>query len=106
MHENMPPVDWALDWYGGSTVNVSRALGFSITKVRINAAAQAMLPVVPLLLAVMSIGGCAIGNRLPYTDTIASIPASGTNRVAVATHDQRWRVTSGKESPTYVGDQR
>jgi hypothetical protein len=50
--------------------------------------------------------GCSAGKKLSYTDTPAHVDASGTGRVAVTVYDQRKVITSGQESPAYVGRER
>jgi hypothetical protein len=57
-------------------------------------------------LAAVSTGGCAVGNTYAYRDAVANVAASGTKAVAVATHDQREFVVSGKKTPDFVGLQR
>jgi hypothetical protein len=52
----------------------------------------------PLLLA-----ACAVGNKHAYHDVVAGVSASGTDQVAVATHDQRPYVLSGNKTPQFVG---
>jgi hypothetical protein len=59
-----------------------------------------------LLLALIASTGCAIGHKFSYTDAPPRLAASGTTPVAVTVHDQRKRVTSGKEDPTFVGELR
>lgn len=54
----------------------------------------------PLLLAACV---SAVGNKHAYHSVVASIPASGTGQVAVATHDQRPYVLSGNKHPRFVG---
>jgi hypothetical protein len=56
-----------------------------------------------ILAASLLLGACAIGNKHAYHDVVASVPASGTGQVAVATHDQRSYVLSGKKAPEFVG---
>lgn len=52
------------------------------------------------------LNGCAFGNTHRYHDTIASINASGTIAIGVATHDQREYVVSGRKNPDFIGLQR
>jgi hypothetical protein len=58
-----------------------------------------------LLIQAVLLGGCA-GQKLAYGDIVARVDASGTAPVAVAAHDQRKLITSGQESPTFVGRMR
>jgi len=50
--------------------------------------------------------GCAAGNKYDFADVTADIGVSGSSSVAVATHDQREYVVSGKKRPNFVGLQR
>ena len=61
-----------------------------------------------LVLFVLMLSGCAVGNVYNFTDTRADIKyslASGKN-AAVATHDQRTDVVKEICDPSYVGMQR
>ena len=49
--------------------------------------------------------GCAAGNRHTYT-TVAALQLSGTDAIAIATHDQRPYVHSGDKAPEFAGLQR
>jgi len=62
--------------------------------------------IIPAALLASGLGGCAFGNRIAYTGMIARFDASGKNSVAIAAHDQRQLITSGRESPTLVGEMR
>ncbi len=53
---------------------------------------------------VLLLGGCAVGHTVPYATAVARLETSGTQTVAVAAHDQRRLVTSGRERPTFVGE--
>src|SRR5262245_22953340 len=55
------------------------------------------------LVQLLLLAGCTSGKKLSYTDTPARIDASGTARVAATAYDQRKVVTSGQESPTFIG---
>ena len=55
------------------------------------------------LIQILLFAGCAAGKRLSYGDTVAHVDASGTARVAVTAYDQRKLITSGQESPTFIG---
>lgn len=64
------------------------------------------MKVVLLFTAVLLVTGCAVGNKYAYHTIVADITPSGTTSIAVASHDQRAFVTSGKKMPTFVGLQR
>ncbi len=73
-------------------------------KSRTSAAAS---PVALVALLAVALGGCAFGRTIAYNEGgIPKIDASGTNSVAVAAHDQRPLITSGRENPTLVGERR
>jgi len=55
------------------------------------------------LISALLFAGCAPGTKLSYGDTVARVDASGTARVAAAAHDRRKLITSGQESPTFIG---
>ena len=65
---------------------------------------KAGLPVVLIML--LSLAGCAVGNRYAYNDVVADIHASGSKTVGVAVHDQRPYVRDGTKDPDFVGLQR
>lgn len=67
-------------------------------------AAAARATVTVAMILIMS--GCAVGNKYSYRDVVATVPATGGKRVAIATHDQRSYIVSGDKSPTFVGIQR
>lgn len=48
-------------------------------------------------------GGCAIGVKHRYHDTVADVAASGSTAVAVATVDQRNYVLTKNKAPSFVG---
>lgn len=50
-----------------------------------------------------ALGGCAFGQKIVYSGTVADIDASGTASVAIATWDQRPYVVTGDKKPTFVG---
>jgi len=60
---------------------------------------------VALCAAVLS-HGCAMGNRHAYHTTVAALRVSGTDTIAIATHDQRPYVRNGDKHPEFVGLQR
>jgi hypothetical protein len=43
--------------------------------------------VIWLIILIVFLAGCAVGNRHAYHNVDANIAAAGTTRVAVATHD-------------------
>ena len=55
------------------------------------------------LIQILLFAGCTAGKKLSYGDTVARVDASGTARVAVTAYDQRKLITSGQESPTFIG---
>jgi hypothetical protein len=56
-----------------------------------------------VLLSAAVLGGCAFGQKITYSDTIADIDATGNKTVAVATLDQRPYVLNGDKKPSFVG---
>lgn len=48
-------------------------------------------------------GGCAVGNKHNYHETIADINVQGSMSIAVTTSDQRQYVLSGEKRPHFVG---
>jgi hypothetical protein len=63
-----------------------------------------VLPTVAALL--LSLGGCAVGNRYDYGNAISGLPVSGSGKLAVAVVDARPYVLSGDKKPDFVGLQR
>src|SRR4030095_9737042 len=55
------------------------------------------------LIQILLFTGCLAGKKLSYGDTVSRVDASGTARVAVTAYDQRKLITSGQESPTFIG---
>ena len=55
------------------------------------------------LIQILLFTGCISGKKLSYVDTVSRVDASGTARVAVTAYDQRKLITSGQESPTFIG---
>jgi hypothetical protein len=49
------------------------------------------------------LGGCAFGQKITYSDTVADVEASGNKSIALATHDQRPYVVSGNKEPRFAG---
>ena len=58
------------------------------------------------LIQMLLFTGCIGGKKLSYGDTVARVDATGTARVAVTAYDQRKLITSGQESPTFIGRER
>jgi hypothetical protein len=61
-----------------------------------------LLVLVPILL----LGACAVGNRYDYRGAIGGLPVSGSGDIAVEVIDARPYVVSGHKSPDFVGIQR
>ena len=61
-----------------------------------------------LIVLVILLQGCAVGNRYNFSDVRADLQVVSANvkHVAIATSDQRKVVLSGECAPTYVGMQR
>lgn len=59
-----------------------------------------------ILILSLVAGGCAVGNRYTYDTTVADTGLHGNGTVAVAVHDERPDVVSGKKTPQFVGFQR
>ena len=51
----------------------------------------------------LMLGACAFGNTTDYQNQTPVLAATTGNAMAVATHDQRPYVLSGKNSATYTG---
>ena len=62
--------------------------------------------VIWLITLIVFLAGCAVGNKHAYHNVDANIAIAGTNKVAVATHDQRNYVITGDKQPDFVGLQR
>ena len=54
----------------------------------------------------LTLGGCAIGNRYDYGNAISGLPVSGSGKLAVNVVDARPYVLSGDKKPDFVGLQR
>lgn len=54
----------------------------------------------------LALGGCAVGNRYDYGNSISGLPVSGTGKLAVDVVDARPYVLSGDKKPDFVGLQR
>ncbi|MDK9707200.1 MAG: SHOCT domain-containing protein [Desulforhopalus sp.] len=57
--------------------------------------------VLALALLTFCIQGCA--NQFSYSNTNVSFAATGSGKLAIATHDQRPYIVSGKKSPDFIG---
>lgn len=68
--------------------------------------AKTVLSIIFLLSTGILASGCAVGNKYSYHDTVASIQASGSKTVGIATHDQREYILSGNKNPDFIGLQR
>jgi len=62
--------------------------------------------VIWLIILIVFLAGCAVGNKHAYHNVDANIAAAGTTKVAVATHDQRNYVKNRNKQPDFVGLQR
>ena len=62
--------------------------------------------VIWLIILIVFLAGCAVGNKHAYHNVDANIAAAGTSKVAVATHDQRNYVKNRNKQPNFVGLQR
>jgi hypothetical protein len=62
--------------------------------------------VIWLIILIVFLAGCAVGNKHAYHNVNADIAVAGTTKVAVATHDQRNYVKTGDKQPDFVGLQR
>ena len=77
-----------------------------VTSLRSVASTVAGRGIAVALIPILLFAGCAPPIRkLSYVDTVAHIDASGTARVAAMAYDQRKLVTSGQESPAFIGRQ-
>jgi hypothetical protein len=54
----------------------------------------------------LTLGGCAVGNRYDYGNAISGLPVSGSGKLAVNVVDARPYVISGEKKPDFVGLQR
>jgi hypothetical protein len=54
----------------------------------------------------LTLGGCAVGNRYDYGSSIRGLPVSGSGQIAVDVVDARPYVLNGEKSPDFVGLQR
>ncbi len=59
-----------------------------------------------VLMLILPLGACAVGNRYDYRGAIGGLPVSGTGSVAVEVVDARPYVVNGDKAPDFVGVQR
>lgn len=59
-----------------------------------------------IMIAAVSISGCAVGNKHVYNDVAVETSAKTGKSVSVASLDQREYVVSGQSKPEFVGMQR
>lgn len=57
-----------------------------------------------LLVLVLFLGGCAVGQKIPYHDAGLELDASGNIMVAVTAQDSRSYVKDGEKDRMYVGN--
>ena len=65
-----------------------------------------MRQVVFVALCFLILSGCAAGNRHVYNDSLVSVHSVGDKYIAVAVHDERPYVSSGKKRQSFAGLQR
>ena len=58
---------------------------------------------IAIVCAAAVLGGCAFGQKITYSNTVADVEASGNKSVAVAAHDERPYVVTGDKQPSFVG---
>ena len=59
--------------------------------------------VIALVCVAAALGGCAFGQKITYSDTVADFEAKGNKSVAVAVHDERPYVVTGDKQASFVG---
>lgn len=59
-----------------------------------------------VLVLILPLGACAVGNRYDYRGSIHGLPVTGTGSVAVEVADARPYVLDGEKKPDFVGVQR
>ena len=59
-----------------------------------------------VMLSLLMICGCAVGNRHDYASAVANVQTLGNYAVGVATLDQRTYVLTADKGPNFVGLQR
>ena len=61
---------------------------------------------ISVLLALIVLAGCAVGNEYDYTSANISLPLAGSGDIGVAVVDNRSYVLSGEKEPNFIGLQR
>ena len=64
------------------------------------------MKLVVLLLAFLTLNGCAVGNKIGYHDVDIEFDGKGTSKLAISTIDLRVYVRTSEKSPDFVGLQR
>ena len=59
-----------------------------------------------VLVLILPLSACAVGNRYDYRGAIGGLPVSGTGNIAVEVIDARPYVVNGDKEPDFVGVQR
>lgn len=59
-----------------------------------------------MLLSILFLAGCGVGQKIQYHDTELELKASGNTMVAVAALDGRPYIKDGEKDKTYVGNLR
>jgi hypothetical protein len=62
-----------------------------------------MVEIAMLVSLVGCLGGCAVGQKIRYSDVSLALAAEGNQVVAVSTHDNRSYVKDGEKKQTYIG---
>jgi len=62
-----------------------------------------MKKILPLLLAVALLSGCAVGNKINYTNAQLSVKYPTKNRIALGVQDRRAYVVAKKKDGNFVG---
>lgn len=65
-----------------------------------------MLRIVGLVVLVLAVTGCAVGNKYDYRRADISLPVVGSGNVGMGVIENREYVTSGDKKPDFVGLQR
>ena len=59
-----------------------------------------------VMLTILALGGCAIGNQYSYRDSDLAIPVSGDDSIGLTVVDRRPYVLSGDKPASFIGLQR
>lgn len=59
-----------------------------------------------VMLTIIALGGCAIGNQYSYRDSDLAIPVSGDDSIGLTVVDRRPYVLSGDKPASFIGLQR